>query len=45
MEDRSDVFVLPHSHQDPHRTVVNVLEFFWMPLLGDADDKCMAVNH
>ena len=42
MEYGCDVFIFPHSHQDPSRTVLNVLELL-DALARDPDEKCVTV--
>lgn len=39
-DDRYDVLVLPHPHQDPDSSVLNVLELLEAPA---RDEECVAV--
>ena len=41
-EDGCDVVTLPHSHQDPGSTVLDVLQLLDV-LAWDPDEKCIAV--
>ena len=41
-EDGCDVVVLPHPHQDPGSTVLNVLQLLDV-LAWDPDEECVAV--
>ena len=41
-EDGCDVVVLPHSHQDPDSTILDVLQQLYV-LAGDSDEGCIKV--
>ena len=42
MEDRSDVLIFPHPHQDPGSAVLNVLQLL-NALARNPDEECVAV--